>query len=367
MPRKASGVEKVRTIRVTQPNGDIYVIERKTKYDPIKKYNVTIDEHLIGKIVKGTMEIVPTRPKRKKLDAAAASQVSASKKHVGMLDIVSHVADKSGINAEVTLATGEDNGTKQKIQTLVWYCFATDGDTWPGVFNWTVHYAGLLPYRATPISQDMYHKLFVYLGTNESIKQSIFMSRAKALGNEDLIAFDSTTIATESENLGCGRKSLHKDGLIKNVYKVVTFYSVTSRQPIAYARIPGNIPDVQTVPNALKQLQALELNNVEIVSDNGYCSEENLMLMIRQGFKFITRIQANLSWISPLIQQNREELEFGGEVMHCDPKFSGISVAVEHTFYYQRQKGSAKKGLSKVDLEEFKKKLHVFIYYSTFP
>ena len=47
---------------------------------------------------------------------------------------------------------------------------------------------------------------------------------------------------------------------IKNVYKIVVIYSITSRQPIAYAILPGNIPDGKTVPNALEQLKALKLN-----------------------------------------------------------------------------------------------------------
>ena len=50
MPRKASGAEKISIIRETQENGDIYVYERKTIYDPIKKYNKPISKTLIGKI-----------------------------------------------------------------------------------------------------------------------------------------------------------------------------------------------------------------------------------------------------------------------------------------------------------------------------
>ena len=37
MPAKASEEIKARTIRQTQKNGDIYVIERRTRYDPAQK------------------------------------------------------------------------------------------------------------------------------------------------------------------------------------------------------------------------------------------------------------------------------------------------------------------------------------------
>lgn len=57
MPRKASGAIKVGTVRERQKNGDIYVYERKTKYDPNKKYSDTISKVLIGKIVNGTNDL----------------------------------------------------------------------------------------------------------------------------------------------------------------------------------------------------------------------------------------------------------------------------------------------------------------------
>ena len=65
MPRKASGAIKVGIARERQKNGDIYIYERKTKYDPIKGYSVTISKTLTGKIVNGTDTVVDTRPKRR--------------------------------------------------------------------------------------------------------------------------------------------------------------------------------------------------------------------------------------------------------------------------------------------------------------
>ena len=39
MPAKPSGEIKTKIIHQPQKNGDIYVLERKTIYDPDKKYN----------------------------------------------------------------------------------------------------------------------------------------------------------------------------------------------------------------------------------------------------------------------------------------------------------------------------------------
>ena len=365
MPRKASGAEKLSIVKETQANGDIYVYERKTIYDPNKKYNRSLGKKLIGKIPYDSTEMVETRPKRRPLVVEEEERVAASKRRIGMLDIVAHVSEKSGVSCQLMKAVADDVGLRQKMQTLAWYAFASDGDTWPGILSWSKKYAGLLPYRNTPISQDMYHDVFAYLGSHEEIKQTIFRLRAKSMGSGELLALDSTTIWTESAHLRSGRSGPHKDGLVKNVYKVVMIYSITSRQPIAYAVLPGNTPDGETVPNALIQLKALNIHDVEIVSDNGYCTDDNLLRMIMNGYRFITRIENDIRWISPLIDKYREELTFCGEIMHCDPKFSGVTETVQHTFHYTRQRGSEKSGLAKGETEEIVKRLYVHLYFSS--
>lgn len=247
----------------------------------------------------------------------------------------------------------------------MWYAFATDGETWPGIKAWTTKYAGLLPYRDLPISQDMYHDIFAYLGCNECVKQSIFKHRAETMGDGELLALDSTTIHTESENLNVGRRAPHKDKLIKNVYKIVEIYSITSRQPIAYVKIPGNIPDGITVENALKQLDMLDCPRVEIVADSGYSAESNMTMMIKNSYPFIMHIPTNTKWTQPLIDEYRDKLINGGEIIHCDPKFSGITVMQIHDFAYERQRASKKGDLKKGDTEILSRRVYVHIYFSS--
>ena len=49
MPRKASLVPKTSRINVKRNNGDIYVYERITKYNPQKHFNEVVSSQLIGK------------------------------------------------------------------------------------------------------------------------------------------------------------------------------------------------------------------------------------------------------------------------------------------------------------------------------
>ena len=56
MPAKPSGEIKTKIVHQTQKNGDIYVLERKTIYDPEKKYNRVLSSKLLSKIPKGQTE-----------------------------------------------------------------------------------------------------------------------------------------------------------------------------------------------------------------------------------------------------------------------------------------------------------------------
>jgi len=48
--------------------------------------------------------------------------------------------------------------------------------------------------------------------------------------------------------------------------KYLTLYSVDDRQPVAFTKQPGNLPDVTSLSNVLKQLDLLGLCRPEIAT-----------------------------------------------------------------------------------------------------
>lgn len=161
MPAKPSGEIKTKIVRQTQKNGDIYVLERKIKYDPEVKYNRVLSTKLISKIPKGETIPVATRPKRSKNSKSTEKTeiVSARRNHVGMMDIIDHIGSVSGIDDAVYAST--DTETAQKIISLARYLLATNGQSLPGIQSWQYNHP--LPYE-DGISEDVYHNLFVQIG-----------------------------------------------------------------------------------------------------------------------------------------------------------------------------------------------------------
>ena len=361
MPAKPSGEIKTKIIPVPQKNVDIYLMERRTQYDPEKKYNRILSSKLVSKIPKGEKTPVPTRPKAAKgtKSEAKSGKLSASRVRVGMMDIVNHIGTVSGIDAAVYAST--DLGTAQKIISIARYLFASNGQTLPGIQTW--QFTHPLPY-ASGISEDVYHDLFNRIGLDESLQQNFFRERCSLLEGNDAIAYDSTTVSTYSENQIDARFGFNKahDGL--KTIKLLTLYSINSRQPIAFTKQPGNLPDVTAIENALSQLSILGVTDAEIVTDNGYYSEPNLSEMLQKGFDFVTLAKTSLKWIRPEIDKHMKELGTIHSVCPFDISTHGITVMLMHEFEKVRKYASHKTGAEKGSTETFTRRIYLHIYFN---
>ena len=361
MGRSASNKIRIERIIKKRTNGDRYVYERHSKYDEEKGYYVQIKSSLLGKMKPGSddrYDLLPTRPKAS-VKKNEKNVVIGKRFHFGMLNIVQHLEKISGIADDLGVSITDDPGLLLKTRTLAWYDFCSDGKAWTEVRNWSVRYHDMIPYSETPFSKDMYHDVFMKLESDEGIRQRFFIERAKDLVDGDLVALDSSTIEIESDNVNYGRKTKHKDGRITDCFKLVVLYSVNSHRPIAYRVIPGHISDSTTVRNAVIQLKAIVQNkSVELVSDNGYATDADLYMYYSHDQKFITRIEADRTWVAKLIEECRDELEHGGEPIDCDEKFSGKA-------FLDVQKKIVKCKTSTEEGASIVKNINVFIYFSS--
>lgn len=361
MPAKPSGQIKTSVIKKLQKNGDTYILERRTIYDPEKKYTKVLSTKLTAKIPKGSEIPVPTRPKRGKnsiLDTKAEI-VTAKRDHVGMMEIIGHIGSTSGIDRAVYAST--DVATAQKIISLARYLLATNGQSLPGILTWQYNHP--LPYE-DGITEDVYHNLFVQLGTDESLQQSFFRHRCASLSASDALAYDSSAISTYSENQNEARYGFNKahDGL--KTIKLLTLYSIENRQPVAFTKQPGNLPDVTSITNAINQLSALGVRTTEIITDNGYYSEQNFAELLLAGFDFITLAKTSVKWIRPEVDRQREALDSFKSVCPFDPSTHGVCVLLMHDFERKRKYASHKSGAQKGDAETFTRRIYLNIYFN---
>lgn len=354
MPKPISGKTHVGERRERRPNGDIYVYERVTGYDQKTRKTCTISQKLKGKIKAGTTEIVSTRPKKPKGEGRV---IGAARQHTGLTDILEWVGKASGIDDDVGSSFSE--GDAAKILSIARYWVATSGNTLPRLESWQVMHP--LPYQGT-ISEDVYGELFKDTGRNEDGIQSYFSSRAARLSNSPVLAFDSTTISTYSENQSEARRGFNKDGDGLNTIKLLTLYSVKGREPLAFAKQPGNVPDVISIENTLAQLKCFNLKNPLIVTDNGYYSQKNMMEFALRNVKFLTLVDTNVLWVRKAVDDLRETIAGMASTCPFDPSVCGATMSIMHE--YERVRQRSRNGKAAGEAETFSRRLYVHIFYS---
>ena len=144
-----------------------------------------------------------------------------------------------------------------------------------------------------------------------------------------VIAYDSTTQSTYSENLHEARQGFNKDGDGLNTIKLLTLYSVKDREPIAFAKQPGNIPDVISTSNAITQLESLGIPRPLVVTDNGYYSQANMAEFAIRNQKFLTLVDTDVSWVREVIDSLEDELDGADGVCPFDNAICGATLTRE--------------------------------------
>ena len=354
MPKPITGKTHVGERRERRPNGDIYIYERITAYNKEIGKTYTVSQKLKGKIKPRTREIVSTRPKKRKGERGIYNAV---RKHTGLTDILEWVGKASGIDDDVLSSFSEGDATK--ILSIARYWIGSGGNTLPRLESWQVMHS--LPYREA-ITEDVYGDLFKDIGRNEDGVQSYFSSRAARLGKSPVLAFDSTTISTYSENQSEARQGFNKDGDGLNTIKLLTIYSVKDREPLVFAKQPGNVPDVISIENALKQLRCLDLEKPLIVTDNGYYSQENMMKFAFRNMKFLTLVDPNVVWVRKTVDALRETLASMSSTCPFDPSVCGASATRTHKFSRVRQR--SRNGKVAGEKQTFSRRLYVHVFYS---
>lgn len=366
MGRVASGQERVDRVEKKQKNGSVYIYERRSRYDSSKGYYVSVGQKLIGKKLPGSDQIVPTRSKLpngtiRKSAAEPATQyggVSATRNRIGAVAIVDHIGKISGIDEDIYKSCPEV--LADRIIAVARYYLISDGEPKSHIENWQILHE-LLPLKER-MDEKAVGRLYKIIGQDESISQSVFFHRASHLSDVTTLAYDSTTFSTYGSGNPRARYGYNKDKDGLPADKLFTFYSMETRQPICYTVETGDVSDIVAVNKAIKELNVLGLKGAELVTDCGFCSEDNLSDLFQGLYHFLTRVADDLKWIRPEIDKVLQNIEDIGNMAPFEPGTYGITVCLTHEFKKTRKYGSSKKGLKAGDVELFTRRVFLHIY-----
>ncbi len=365
MSRKAAGKQHTSRVQEKQKNGDIYVYERVTAYDPKKGYTRILSKKLLGRIPAGSTQMTATRhksPSAKKPSSSPASPLKgeenvpkqedplkptlkrkeqgknadtspalkAVRQPVGMMEIIEYIGRVSGIDAAVYEAC-PDKDTALKIISLARYLFASDGGPLSGIATWQLTH--LLPYEED-LSEDICRDLFQYIGQEESIPWKFFLSRANTLESPECFALDTAVLPASYEKIP---DAGFRFGRVKDEFmtvRILTMYSAQTGQPIAYAKLSGAASDAGTVENALERLALLGLEPVEVSFGPDVYSEQNLAALLQKDIHFLMPVKPSVTWVKPMIDRHRDDLGDITAMCKFDPSIHAVTEHIRRTFDY---------------------------------
>ena len=353
MPRKASGEPKVKQVPRKQSNGDIYIYEVTELYDPEKRYNQQISSRLLGKIPRGSKDgkIVPTRTRK----SPAKGSAGASCVNIGVTDILEWIGKASGIDDDIYSCTDKD--TAQKLISIARFWMANPDKPIRRIEEWQIMHQ--VSY-ADGLSEDVCYNLMQQLGQDIAVSQKYFRRRANRAPSLASIAVNSTTYSSYSDLLNDVRYGYNKDGNGLASIKLMTLFSTKDQQPIAFMRLPGNIPDVISVKNAIKQLSVFGMDNPLVVLDGGFFSDDNILSFIHDHTKFLMWASINCRWILPRLDEAMEELDIPSNTCPSDPNIYGTTKRMAIKFPVARKR--TRNGFNAGDIitEEYRLYLHFF-------
>ncbi len=104
------------------------------------------------------------------------------------------------------------------------------------------------------------------------------------IGKDDYILIDGTSIISKSENIPMAQKGYNTHYNFDGQVNILYIYSLTSRMPVFYRLVPGNIRDVKAFKNTLAMSG---VKKAIIVADKGFYSKANITLLREEKLDYI--------------------------------------------------------------------------------
>jgi hypothetical protein len=265
MSRPVSDKERRGVVKVTQKNGDVYVIERITKYDPKKGYTRTVSSKLIGKIVGGEGEVQPTRSRLIKADGQ--NDPLHGRKPDAALLAVSEA--ESGVRQDLSELFGRKAGSEIRTVARFW---ASADDALINLPSWQVTHPA--PAGAV-LNEAALSSLFETVGGNGEAVRDFFRLRGNSVQWGQVVAFD-----LENLLVLCSGED----------------------EPVAYETKPALLSGTASVAMALRRTPIRYAEQAVVVTDADIAS------LSAKGIRFLTSVDPESPCIASLWDKNAKRM-----------------------------------------------------------
>lgn len=189
----------------------------------------------------------------------------------------------------------------------------------------------------------------------EQQKMKFFSLQGKRRLEQEYLAYDTTSISSYSQGLKQVKYGHNKEGDKLGQINLALLYGESSRLPAYYRKLPGNIPDVKTIENLVKDADFLSINKLNLVMDRGFYSEGNINELFRKHHKFLIGVKKSLK----LVRQKLNEIREG---FATRPNYNSESQLYIRSFTQEWEYKETKPRSGEVINE--KRRIYVHYYYN---
>lgn len=292
-------------------SGITYVYESTSYWDK-EKQQPRSRRTLIGKIDKDTGEMIPTDGRGKKRNAKATEtdvkpkqgpmpSVLTERHFYGATYLLDQIGKETGVTEDLKTCFPEDY---KKILSIAYFLILENDNPLSRFGKWSRLHSH--PYGKDIPSQRSSE---LFQSITEEAKMHFFRLQGKRRIEKEYWAYDTTSISSYSEHLKQVKYGKNKDNELLAQINLALLFGETSGLPFYYRKVAGNIPDVKTINELVRELEVLGYGNIKLVMDRGFYSAGNINALYKEHYKFIIGASTSLSYAKAYIKELGDSMQ----------------------------------------------------------
>jgi len=285
-------------------SGITYVYDSVSYWDR-EKQQPRSKRKLIGKLDPVTGEIVPTDGRGKHRSQQHNDNNPAKRGPVpvthterlfyGATYLFDQIGSVTGVTADLKACFPS---TYKQILSIAYYLILEDQNPLFRFKKWAKLHRH--PYGEDIPSQRSSE---LFQSITEEAKMQFFRLQGKRRVEKEYWAYDSTSISSYSETMKQVKYGKNKDGEHLPQVNLALLFGEKSGLPFYYRKLAGNIPDVKTIRELIRELDVLGYEKIKLVMDRGYYSADNINALYREHLKFLCGTSSSLKFAREYIRE----------------------------------------------------------------
>lgn len=293
---------------MNKQTGITYAYENKAYWDKEKQQSRS-KRKLIGKVDPVTGEIVPTRPYKRRESPTSKGATKPGpppitkmqRSFYGATYLFDEIGKATGIADDLKACFPD---TYRQLLSVAYFLILEENNSLSRFSHWQrlhVH-----PYDQDIPSQRS-SKLFQSI--DEEKRMSFFKRQGKRRIEQEYWAFDITSISSYSDTLNQVKKGKNKEHDQLPQINLALLFGEQSGLPFYYRKLPGNVSDVTTLKQLVREFDILDYKKVKVILDRGFYSQNNINALYQNHQKFLIGVKLGLKYVQTILDEERENLK----------------------------------------------------------